>query len=124
MAVLETKIYTVLSGNVTVAAAVSSRIYPLLMPQNAALPAITYQRINSDPANTLEGFSNLENAHIVVNAWGTRYDVVKELAEDIHAAMNGADTFKALMVNDLDGYDPDAGLYVVSQDFSCWDQTT
>lgn len=124
MAVLETKIYTALTGNVTVAAVVSARVYPLIMPQDPTLPAITYQRMGSDPVNDLQGYSGLENAHIMLNSWGTRYDTVKELAEDVHEAMDKAGTFKSVLVNDMDGYDPDTGLYVVSQDFSCWDVTT
>lgn len=124
MAVLETKIYTILTGNVTVAASVSARVYPLIMPQDPTLPAITYQRMGSDPVNDLQGYSGLENAHILVNAWATRYDTAKELAEDVHEAMNNSTAFKCLMVNDMDGYEPEVGLYVVSQDFSCWDVTT
>lgn len=124
MALLETKIYSALAANATVAAKVGARIYPLIMPQNPTFPALTYQRISSNQINSLGGFSGLENPHIVINAWGTRYDTVKELAEDVHVTMDAATAFKALMASDIDGYDPDTGLYMVSQDFSCWDITT
>ena len=124
MALLETKIYSALAANATVAAKVGARIYPLIMPQNPTFPALTYQRISSNPINDLGGFSGLENPHIVINAWGTRYDTVKELAEDVHVTMDAATAFNALMVSDIDGFDPDTNLYMVSQDFSCWDVTT
>lgn len=119
---IETAIYSVLSADTTITAATSSRIYPVVMPQNVTFPAITYQRINSNPVNDLGGYSNLTNPHIAVNCWATRYDEAKELAEDVHDAINTANTFKAILLNDMDGYDPDTGLFFVSQDFSCWSQ--
>lgn len=124
MAILETKIYSALSGNATVAVKVGSRIYPVVMPQDPTLPAITYQRIASEPVNTLEGYAGLENVHISVMSWATGYLTAKELAEDVHVALNGATAFKALLVSDLDGFDPDVNLYVAAQDYSCWDVTT
>ncbi len=118
---VETEIYTLLTGNSTLAAKVNTRIYPLVMPQDPALPAVTYQRISGNKFNTLSGYSGLENPHIVINSWGRTYDEVKGVAEDIHAAMEKATAFKSILINDLDGYDPDINLYVISQDFSCWD---
>jgi hypothetical protein len=124
MAVLETKIYSALSGNATVAAKVGVRIYPLTVPQNSPLPVITYQRVAGNHIHTLTGFAKLENAQINISAWGANYDTVKEIAEDVHVAMDGAAAFNAILKNDMDGYDVDTGLYFVSQEFSCWDQTT
>lgn len=119
---IETELYTILSADATIAAATSSRIYPLVMPQNVTFPAITYQRISDNPVNDLSGYSNLSNPHLAINCWATRYDEAKELAENVHDAMNTSTAFKAILINDLDGYDPDTGLFVVSQDYSCWNQ--
>lgn len=119
---VETKIYTLLAGNATVARKINTRIYPVVMPQDVKLPAITYQRNEATKVNTLSGYSGLANPHIVINCWGRNYDEVKALGADVHAAMNGAVTFRGLLTNELDGYDPDLLLYVVSQDYSCWDQ--
>lgn len=124
MAVLETKIYTALSGNATVAAKVAARIYPVVMPQDPTLPVITYQRMGAEHLTALSGFVGLENAHIRISSWATRYDVVKELAEDVYVTMDGAAAFKSILTDDSDGYDPDTGLFYVLQDYSCWDRTT
>ncbi len=118
---VETKIYTLLTGNATIARKVNKRIYPLVMPQDPVLPAITYQRISANKVNHLGGYSGLENPHIVINTWARTYDEAKAISEDIHSAMNGATGFRSILINDLDGYDPDINLFVVSQDFSCWD---
>lgn len=119
---LETKIYSALSADTTIAAQVSARIYPLVMPQNPTLPAITYQRVSGGQVNDLSGYSNLENPHISIFCWATRYDECKELADDVHDAMDSATAFKATLFSDLDGFDPETELYVVSQDFSCWNR--
>ena len=124
IALLESKIYSLLIADTTIAAKLSQRVYPLIMPQNPTLPAVTYQRIASQPVYSLSGYANLDNAKILINSWGTGYEVVKELAADVHSAMDRAGSFKAILTNDLDGYDEDVKLYVVSQNYSCWDRTT
>ena len=120
---IETELYTALTADTTIYAVTSSRIYPLLMPQDPTFPAITYERISSNKVNGLDGYLDMDNAHIMLNIWATRYDTAKELAEDVHDRMNKTTAFRSILVNDLDGYDIDTGLYVVSQDYSCWNQT-
>jgi len=119
---VETEIYTLLTQNATVARKINTRIYPVVLPQDVQLPAVSYQRISAEKVNHLGGYSGLSNPHIVINSWGPRYDDVKALASDIHSAMNGAGTFKSVLTNELDGFDPEINLYVVSQDYSCWDE--
>jgi hypothetical protein len=116
----EVLIYRLLSANAAVKRRINTRIFPVVMPQDVVLPAVSYQRISADPANTLAGASGLVNAHIVINSWSRNYDEAKALALEIRTAMNTASTFKSLLTNELDGYDPDVSLYVVSQDFSVW----
>jgi hypothetical protein len=120
---IETELYTALTGDTTIYAATSARVYPVIMPQNVTFPAITYERISAQKMNGLAGYLGMDNAHMMVNIWATRYDTVKELAEDVHDRMDKTRTFRAILINDMDGYDQDTGLYVVSQDYSCWNQT-
>lgn len=117
---IESDIHNALSGNATVARKVGARIYPLVMPQKPELPAVTYHCNSADPVNDLRGYSGLMNSKVRVNAFATRYDTAKELAEDVHLAMNGATAFKSICLNDLDGFDQDTNLFFVTQDFSCW----
>lgn len=120
---LETKLYTALTGDTTVAGVVGTRIYPLVMPQDPTFPAITYERISGEKVNGLDGYLHMENAHIMVMIWATAYDTAKELAEDVHDCMNKVVAFRSILVNDPDGYDVNTGLYFVSQDYSCWNAT-
>jgi len=121
MALVETEIYSLLTGNATITRKLNKRVYPVVMPQDPVLPAITYQRISGEKINILGGYSGLENPHIVINVWSQKYEEAKAIAEDVHSAMNGASAFKSWLINDLDGYDPDISLFVVSMDYSCWD---
>lgn len=120
---IETELYAALTSDTTVFAVTSARIYPLIMPQNPTFPAITYERISGQKVNGLDGYLGMDNAHIMLNIWATRYDTAKELAEDVHDCMNKVTAFRALLINDMDGYDQSVGLYVVSQDYSCWNNT-
>jgi len=122
--ILETRVYLVLTSDVTIKNRVHTRIYPVVMPQDVLLPAVSYQRVSSDPVNILEGFTKLENAHVVINAWARNYDEAKILSAEIHTAMDAASLFRCILTNELDGYDPDISLYVVSQDYSCWNLET
>lgn len=117
---IEVYAYRTLTADAATARRVNTRIYPVVMPQKVALPAVSYQRVSADPVNTLSGYAGMMNAHIVINSWAQTYDEAKALALEIRTAMNGAAAFKSLLVNELDGYDPDVSLYVVSQDYSCW----
>lgn len=117
---VETELYSALTADTTIFAVTSARIYPVVMPQNVSFPAITFERISSQPINGLAGYLGMDNARIMLNVWATRYDEAKELAEDVHDCLNKVTAFRALLVNNLDGYDVDTGLYVVSHDYSCW----
>lgn len=117
---IESELYSALTADTTISAVTSSRIYPIVMPQDVTLPAITYERISGQPVNGLAGYLGMDNARIMINIWATRYDTAKELAEDVHDCLNKIRTFRAILVNHMDGFDVDTGLYIVSQDYSCW----
>lgn len=119
---VETKIYTLLTGNATVTRLINTRIYPVVMPQDVALPAITYQRISAEKLTTLSGYTGLANPHIVITAWAAGYDDAKAIGAAVHAAMNGAGTFKSILTNEMDIYEPELNIYAVSQDYSCWSE--
>ncbi len=118
--ILETRIYLVLTSDATIKNRVNTRIYPVVMPQDVILPALSYQRVATDPINIIEGFTKLENPDVVINSWSRNYDEAKILSAEVHAAMNAARLFRCVLTNELDGYDPEVSLYVVSQNYSCW----
>ncbi len=118
--ILETRIYLVLTSDATIKNRINTRVYPVVMPQDVTLPALSYQRVSSAPENIFEGFTGLENADVVINSWARNYDEAKILSAEVHAAMDAARLFRCVLTNELDGYDSDISLYVVSQNYSCW----
>jgi hypothetical protein len=121
---LEISIYSHLLASTGVTAQTSTRIYPLMLPQNTEYPAQTYQRISTIPVNSLSGYLNYENARIQIDSWATGYSAVKTLARNTHKAMDVAIAFRATLESEEDTLDPEMNLYRVSQDYSCWQETT
>lgn len=121
---IETKIYTHLSSTtgITVSAGVSTRIYPLHLPQETQYPALVYARYGGNRQNHLLGYADMENPMIMIDCWATSFGAAKGLSTRVHSAMDGALTFKALLISDVDYYEDDLKLYRVTQDYSCWNR--
>lgn len=119
---MEQEIYTVLTGNATIETLVNTRIYPVVMPQGVSFPAITYHETANSPVNTLGGKTGLENPNIAISCWATAYDAANAVAKAVNSAMDGCRTFRALMINQIDVYDPELNVYAKSQIWSCWNQ--
>lgn len=115
---------TVAAITTYVGASSAARIYPVDLPQDPTLPAMSYQRISSQPQTSMGGFCGLDNPRIQIDCWATSYSAVKELAEAVRDAMMSASAFNALEISDQDLFEPDVEIYRVSIDFSCWFKST
>lgn len=114
------KIYTALSGASGIAALVSTRIYPLVLPQSVTYPAISYQRISNSPQ---QGSTALRSTRYQINCWALTYAAAQGLATAVKAALEEytatatAPRIKmALVVNELDDFDSEANVYRVIVD--------
>jgi hypothetical protein len=121
---IEELIYSNLSTATSVTALVVDRIYPLLMPQDPTLPAVTYQRISDNPINSLSGHGGLDNPRIQIDCWATSYSGVKTLSNAVIKAMDSSTAYKSLRMSDQDLYEDGTEIYRVSMDFSCWFKST
>lgn len=121
---LEESIYAHLSTVAAVSTLAGTRIYPVFLPQDPTYPAISYQRISSQPQVAIGGFCNLDNPRIQIDCWASSYSAVKSLAEAVRDAMMSAPGFNALELSDQDLYEPEVEVYRVSIDFSCWHRST
>ena len=115
------KLYALL--NVTT---LTTNVYPVILPQAAAFPALTYQRISADRVYSLSGYSTaiLENARMQVDCWATSFETVKTLARGVRRTVDYATSIRSNCISDQDFYEPDTKIWRVSMDFSIWDQTT
>jgi hypothetical protein len=121
---LEESICTQLLASTAITAIVSTRIYPIFLPQNAPYPAQTYQRITTTPVNSITGYSYEENARIQIDSWATSYSAAKNLGRATLKAMNAATSYKAVLEMEMDDYEPQRKVYRIMQDYSCWQVTT
>lgn len=103
---------------------VSQRIYPLLLPQGATFPAITFQRISSVRDRTYDAPIYLVTARVQFSCWAETWNDCRALAEDLRMILNG---FRGIMagipvpsiriLNELDLHDPETDLYHMACDY-------
>lgn len=113
-------VYAALSNDAGVSALVSTRVYPVILPQRPTLPAISYQRISN---SVKDGTSDIRQSRWQVDGWAQTYAGITALSAAIKTAMDAYhDTDQSPMikwtdiVNELDDYDPETDLYRVSLD--------
>lgn len=121
MAQTEKLVYALLSADATVTAYTGSRIYPVLLREAAAFPALTYQRISGGRVYSLSGYSDLQKCRVQIDCWATSYGTAKELSYGVQSAMVASGTFKAVLIDrPIDMYDDETEIHRVSMDFSIW----
>jgi hypothetical protein len=91
MPILEDTLETYLRAASAVAALVSGRIYPQVLPSRKdgpLLPALTYTRISGPADKTLAGANGRVVARVQLDCWAERYAEAKALAAAVKAAMD------------------------------------
>jgi len=115
---LENKIYQHLSTVSGVSTHIAARIYPLKLPQNPTIPAITYQRIDTRRFYTLNGDNGAgEIPRMQIDIWSTSYEQGRSIATAIKTAMDSATAFLTSDYNQTDLYEPDLQLYRIQCDY-------
>ena len=104
---------------------VSDKVYPIVAPQGAALPFITYQVIDkSDPWDTKGADSDADLARVQINIFTTTYAAANTLAASVRAILDFyTGTNNSVVVDRIRfaaQYDLGEGLenyYRISQDY-------
>jgi hypothetical protein len=99
----------------------SNRVYPLVMPQNATMPAIVYTRIANNPQNVLEGGATLDQIRFQVDTYAITFFAARLLAAQVRSAMENAG-FKATLQTEQDFFEVEVNYYRVSQDYYVWER--
>jgi len=127
MAELEAVIFTRLSTYAGLIALTSTRIYPIILPQNPTLPAVTYQRTDGPRESALGAEMGLAHPGIQIDSWGKSYASVKSVATQARAAPQRWSSeatdpvvLDCLLESDGDEYEPGANIYHVRQDWTVW----
>lgn len=121
---IETALYTYITADATVSGLISTRLYPLDLPQEPSAPAATYHRVSTVPLYTHEGDGSLDQVRIQIDSYASSVLAAKTLATAIRTRlsgfsgdMSGTTVGSVFLDNEQDFGDPTTGLYRVSQDF-------
>ncbi len=129
---IEDGIFYLLDNDVDVSALVVSRIYPLTIPQNPTLPALTYQLITPSSGFAHDGLTGTGRSRYQITAFDTDYDVMKDLMNKVRVAMSGytgtlgtaPDTVDVYAMIPMDtgysSYDPVIKRFMRALDFMIW----
>ncbi len=113
MTTIEEVVYSRLTTFAGLAALISTRAYPLVIPPDVTLPAIAYQTISGEPQWSHDGFSGLTQTRIQITSVAENYATAKQIDQQVRIAF-GAVAFTLLGVkvqgafvdNTLDDFDP------------------
>lgn len=86
---IEEMLYAILSNDTDVVALVSTRIYPLFVPQDATRPAIAYQQISGPSTYSHNGNSGLQEVRFQLTCEGNTYSQANSVAIAAREALEG-----------------------------------
>jgi len=110
---LEAGLYAALTGAARVAGLVSERVYPEVIPQEATLPAMAYQRVSGLRGHYHGGGLGLARGRIQLTIVAETYSEAKEVAGAVRdlfpyrGELGGlVNVFAGWVENEVDGYGP------------------
>lgn len=127
-----TDLFSMVTGDATIAGLISTRMYPDLLPQADGLPgcSLVYKEVTATKEQSNDGDSHLRKATV-------QFDVYSTVREEIQPVLDALSAlflpFKGLMgetyvgaifhVHDSKNYEPETRLFRGSVDFDFWHQT-
>lgn len=124
--VIEEGLYAFLVTNLTT---VTSRVYPIRLPQTVTLPAIIYQRISTGREKTHDQTAaGLAYPRFQFTSYAGTHASCKEVTNQLRSILAGfkgvftvgADTVRVdgiLPEGEQDFYEPDSGIYFTTSDY-------
>lgn len=113
-----------LAADLPLAALVGTRIYPQVIKQGAATPAVVLTVVSEVPQNTFTGApgSLLLSARVQVDAYAATYREAHAVADAVDAVIGAlsSPSLSAYRDNKQDLYDDETQQHRVSLDFSVW----
>lgn len=120
----ETDLKAHLQNDAVISAIVAERIFPVVVPQNTPVPAITYTHVFGQPENSLDGFtSGLTRYAMQIDIWCATNLKAIELALAVRDRLNvAAATFRTVITDlpALEEYEAETKRYRKSIGVACW----
>ena len=124
---IESALYSILTADSTVSGLISTRVYPIKLPQSPTFPAVTYQRVSTPRVRSTTGPSGLAHPSIQIDCWAETYTGVKSLAEAAREAVDGYSGTVGgvaiagiIVASENDFFEPEVEIYRVTMDITIW----
>jgi len=123
---IESALHYILVNDTTVKA-ITTRCYPVTIPQSPTYPLILYTKISGDRDHALRGASGHAHPRFQVEAWAKTYTAAKTLADAIRNALDdytgtaaGTVIHSCLIEGEHDTYESEIKVYRIMQDYMIW----
>lgn len=118
-------IYGLLNASSAVKAIVNTRFYPIIAPQGATVPLITYKTTQRLPSPTKMSTSMLDTYDFTVTMFHNDYTILCNLCEAVRTAMDGfTGTTNTVAVQHLvyssgtEGYIEEGNYFYIEENYS------
>lgn len=122
--IIENAIHSRLSNHSGLSALVAARIYPVVVPQSAAYPCVSYQLITAPRASAMSADTGDVAARYQLNAWAEGYASARAVAVQIRAALQRfSGTVEGVVIkgifiqHELDDYNEATKRWRIIQDY-------
>lgn len=78
----------IITSNATAQALLSGRIFPVLIPKNTALPAVSIQVVSNLPSDTKSGVSGVDLVRIQIDSYADTYPGCAAVDEAVRGAID------------------------------------
>lgn len=112
---IESDLVTHLKADTALTALVSTRIYPMVAPQNVVKPYIAYQVISDNSNQCVGGTVYQSDVRFQLDCWSTKYSEVKAIKTAVINAITGFKSSSNISV--MDDYEDETLLYRQMIDF-------
>lgn len=117
----ESDLFSALTARPALTALVGSRIYPDIIPEGAALPAVVYQRSSTSPVTTIGSVRVAEDVRFGISAWAISRADADTVADEVAAAIAASSN---QVVDRTHGYDTEVWLYAATVEVDWWHSIT
>lgn len=101
-------------GRLNGATSAGSRIFPLTLPQDGALPAVTYQQVSRVEDATMKVRGPFARARMQVDCWGDTYAEARALAAEVDSLLarfkgtvGATEVLDVFPANEMEFFEPD-----------------
>jgi len=121
---IDEAVYSALSGNATLTGLISTRIYPLVLPQEVTLPAVTFFRVTNLHNHGMGGDISLMETRLQVSILAASVSLMRAVTDAVRAVLSRwKGTYGSVIIqdsllnNEMDDFEPETEVYQCIQDY-------